>query len=155
MRQPKIGVISLGCPKNTADTEVMLGLLNQAGFAITFDDQEADICLVNTCSFIGEARQESVRTLVELADAGKELVIAGCLAQHYKDDLLKELPEARALIGTGDINKVVEVITAIIQDKNLRLSAISEQPTYITEDLLPRLSTSFGPFCLFKNRRRL
>ncbi len=150
MRPPKIGVISLGCPKNTADTEVMLGLLNQAGFAITFDDQEADICLVNTCSFIGEARQESVRTLVELADAGKELVIAGCLAQHYKDDFLKELPEARALIGTGDINKVVDIISAIVQDKTLRLSAISEQPTYITEALLPRLSTNLGPFAYLK-----
>jgi len=148
--KPKIGVISLGCPKNTADTEVMLGLLNEAGFPVTFDEQEADICLVNTCSFIGEARQESVRTLVELADSGKELVIAGCLAQHYKDDLLQEMPEARALIGTGDIHRVVEVITAIAQDKQLRINAVSEKPTYITEDLLPRLPTNLGPFAYLK-----
>lgn len=147
---PKIGIVSLGCPKNTADTEVMLGLLNKAGFAVTFDDDEADICLVNTCSFIGEARQESVRTLVELAEAGKELVIAGCMAQHYKDDLLKEIPEARALIGTGDIDKVVDVFTAIIQDRKLRLSVVSEHPTYITEDLLPRISTNTGPFAYLK-----
>lgn len=150
MYQPKIGVISLGCPKNTADTEVMLGLLNEAGFPVTFDEQEADICLINTCSFIGEARKESVRTLVELAQAGKELVIAGCMAQHYKEDLLDEIPEARALIGTGDIHRVVEVITSIAQDKQIRVNAVSDKPTYITEDLLPRLSTNLGPFAYLK-----
>ncbi len=150
MYQPKIGVVSLGCPKNTADTEVMLGLLSEAGFPVTFDEEEADICLVNTCSFIGEARKESVRTLVELAQAGKELVIAGCMAQHYKQDLLDEIPEARALIGTGDIHKVVEVISAIAQDKKIRINAVSEKPTYITEDLLPRLSTNLGPFAYLK-----
>lgn len=148
--RPKIGIVSLGCPKNTADTEVMLGLLNEAGFPVTFDEQEADICLINTCSFIGEARKESVRTLVELAQAGKELVIAGCMAQHYKQDLLDEIPEARALIGTGDIHKVVEVITSIAQDKQIRINAVSEKPTYITEDLLPRLSTNLGPFAYLK-----
>src|ERR1700691_2981086 len=104
MRNPKIGVVSLGCPKNATDTEVMLGLLNQAGFPITFSIEEADMCLVNTCSFIGDARQESVRTLVQLADQGKELIIAGCLAQHFKEELLKEIPEARAVVGTGDIS---------------------------------------------------
>jgi ribosomal protein S12 methylthiotransferase len=150
LKQPTIGVVSLGCPKNTADTEVMLGLLNKAGFAVTFDDEQADICLVNTCSFIGEARQESVKTLIELAQAGKELVIAGCMAQHYKEELFKEIPEARALIGTGDINKVADVFASIIQDRKLRLSAVSEQPTYITEDLLPRISTNTGPFAYLK-----
>ena len=94
MRNPKIGVVSLGCPKNATDTEVMLGLLNQAGFEITFDNDEADMCLVNTCSFIGDARKESVRTLVELADQGKELIIAGCMAQHFKQELMDEIPEA-------------------------------------------------------------
>ena len=150
MIRPKIGIVTLGCPKNTADTEVMLGLLNEAGFPVTFDEQEADICLVNTCSFIGEARQESVRTLMELAADGKELVIAGCMAQHYKDDLLNEIPEARALIGTGDIHKVVEVLTALASDKQIRINAVSETPTYITEDLLPRLSTNTGPYAYLK-----
>src|SRR5580700_2377166 len=149
LKRPTIGIVSLGCPKNTADTEVMLGLLHQAGFSITFDD-EADIYLVNTCSFIGEARQESVRTLIELAEAGKQLVIAGCMAQHYKDDLLKEIPEARALIGTGDIHKVVDVFTAITEDPSARINAVSEKPTYITEDLLPRISTNTGPFAYLK-----
>lgn len=150
MKQPTIGIISLGCPKNTADTEVMLGLLDKAGFTVTFDEEQADICLVNTCSFIGEARQESVKTLVELAEAGKEIVIAGCMAQHYKEELFKEIPEARALIGTGDINKVVDVFTAITQDRKLRLSVISDHPTYITEDILPRMSTNTGPFAYLK-----
>jgi len=150
LKQPTIGIISLGCPKNTADTEVMLGLLDKAGFTVTFDEEQADICLVNTCSFIGEARQESVKTLVELAEAGKEIVIAGCMAQHYKEELFKEIPEARALIGTGDINKVVDVFTAITQDRKLRLSVISDHPTYITEDILPRMSTNTGPFAYLK-----
>lgn len=150
MYRPKIGVITLGCPKNTADTEVMLGLLNEAGFPVTFDEEESDICLINTCSFIGEARKESVRTLVELAEAGKELVIAGCMAQHYKQDLLDEIPEARAVVGTGDIHRIVEVISTLAQDKQIRINAVSEKPTYITEDLLPRLSTNLGPFAYLK-----
>src|SRR5580658_8913014 len=99
MRKPILGVVSLGCPKNTTDTEVMLGLLQESGVEVTFDPDQAEICLVNTCSFIGDARRESVRTLVELADQGKELIIAGCLAQHFKDELLEEIPEARALVG--------------------------------------------------------
>lgn len=150
LKKPQIGIVTLGCPKNTADTEVMLGLLQQAGFSTTFDDHEADIYMVNTCSFIGEAREESVKTLVELAERGKELVIAGCLAQHYKDDLLKEIPEARAVIGTGDIHKVVDVFTSISQDPTTRINSVSEKPTYISEDLLPRISTSAGPFAYLK-----
>src|SRR5947208_16992746 len=102
MRNPKIGVVSLGCPKNTTDTEVMLGLLREAGFHITFDNDEADMCLVNTCAFIEDARRESVRTLAEMANEGKELIITGCLAQHFKDELMAEIPEARAVVGTGD-----------------------------------------------------
>lgn len=150
MRNPKIGVVSLGCPKNQTDTEVMLGLLNQAGFEVTFDNDAADMCLVNTCSFIGDARQESVRTLVELADQGKELIIAGCLAQHFKEELIEEIPEARALVGTGDIASIVDVISAIANDSSLRLVQVSDIPNDYHEDVLPRMQTGIGASAYLK-----
>lgn len=150
MRNPKIGVVSLGCPKNQTDTEVMLGLINQAGFEVTFDNDDADMCLVNTCSFIGDARQESVRTLVELADQGKELIIAGCLAQHFKEELMEEIPEARALVGTGDIASIVDVITAIANDSSLRVVQVSDIPNDYHEDVLPRMQTGIGASAYLK-----
>lgn len=150
MRNPKIGVVSLGCPKNQTDTEVMLGLLNQAGFEVTFDNDAADMCLVNTCSFIGDARQESVRTLVELADQGKELIIAGCLAQHFKEELMTEIPEARALVGTGDIASIVDVISSIANDSSLRVVQVSDIPNDYHEDVLPRMQTGIGASAYLK-----
>ncbi|MBS1952919.1 MAG: radical SAM protein, partial [Cyanobacteria bacterium SZAS-4] len=150
MRNPKIGVVSLGCPKNQTDTEVMLGLINQAGFEVTFDNDDADMCLVNTCSFIGDARQESVRTLVELADQGKELIIAGCLAQHFKEELMEEIPEARALVGTGDIASIVDVISAIANDSSLRVVQVSDIPNDYHEDVLPRMQTGIGASAYLK-----
>jgi ribosomal protein S12 methylthiotransferase len=150
MRNPKIGVVSLGCPKNATDTEVMLGLLNKAGFEVTFDNDEAQMCLVNTCSFIGDARKESVRTLVELADQGKELIIAGCLAQHFKEELLEEIPEARALVGTGDITKIVDVIKSIAQDSSLRVVEVSDVPNNYDDEVLPRMATGVGASAYLK-----
>jgi len=150
MRNPTIGVVSLGCPKNTTDTEVMLGLLNEAGFPITFDNDQADICLVNTCSFIQDARAESVRTLVELAAEGKELIISGCLAQHFKDELLSELPEARALVGTGDIHKIVQVVQAVAQDSSLRVVEVSQIPNDHSDQVQPRLQTGIGASAYLK-----
>ncbi|HMP50121.1 MAG TPA: 30S ribosomal protein S12 methylthiotransferase RimO [Candidatus Melainabacteria bacterium] len=150
MRNPKLGVVSLGCPKNTTDTEVMLGLLKESGIDVTFDNDEADMCLVNTCSFIGDARKESVRTLVELADQGKELIIAGCLAQHFKEELLEEIPEARALVGTGDIHKIVDVIQAISQDSKLRVMEVSEIPNDYSDEVLPRMMTGVGASAYLK-----
>jgi ribosomal protein S12 methylthiotransferase len=150
MRNPRIGVVSLGCPKNTTDTEVMLGLLNEAGFPITFDVEEADMCLVNTCSFIGDARKESVRTLIELADQGKELIIAGCMAQHFKQELMDEIPEARALVGTGDISKIVDVVRQIANDSSLRVVQVSDTPNDYQEDVLPRMQTGMGASAYLK-----
>lgn len=150
LNSPKIGVVSLGCPKNTTDTEVMLGLLNQAGFTLTFDNSEADMCLVNTCSFIEDARRESVRTLVELANDGKEIIIAGCLAQHFKDELLAELPEARAVVGTGDIHKIVEVVKAVAEDSSLRIVQVSATPNDHVDEVMPRMSTGIGASAYLK-----
>ena len=150
MRYPKIGVVTLGCPKNATDTEVMLGLLSEAGFEVTFDIEAAQMCLVNTCSFIGDARKESVRTLVELADDGKELIIAGCLAQHFKEELLDEIPEARAVVGTGDIYKIVDVIKSVAQDSSLRLMEVSETPNDYSDEVLPRVMTGIGASAYLK-----
>lgn len=144
LQNPKFGVVSLGCPKNQTDTEVMLGLLKEAGFDLTFDNDEADICLVNTCSFIEDARRESVRNIVDLASDGKQLIVAGCLAQHFKDELLAELPEARAVIGTGDIHKIVEIARAIVADSSLRIVQVSAVPNDHIDEVLPRVSTSVG-----------
>ncbi len=91
----------LGCEKNRVDTEHMLGLLAQAGYGVSADESQASLVVVNTCSFIQEAREESVRTLVELAEQGKELIIAGCLAQHFQEELLESLPEAKAIVARG------------------------------------------------------
>lgn len=150
MRNPKVGVVTLGCPKNATDTEVMLGLLNEAGFQVTFDSDEAEMCLVNTCSFIGDARKESVRTLVELADAGKELIIAGCLAQHFKEELLNEIPEARAVVGTGDIYKIVDVIQSVAADSSLRVVEVSDIPNDYSDEVLPRMLTGVGASAYLK-----
>lgn len=150
MRNPKIGVVSLGCPKNATDTEVMLGLLNEAGFEVTFDNDDAQMCLVNTCSFIGDARKESVRTLVELADQGKELIIAGCLAQHFKEELLTEIPEARAVVGTGDITKIVDVIKSVAADSSLRVVEVSDVPNNYDDEVLPRMQTGVGASAYLK-----
>ncbi len=150
MRHPKIGVVSLGCPKNTTDTEVMLGLLTEAGFEVTFDVDAAHMCLVNTCSFIGDARKESVATLVQLADDGKELIIAGCLAQHFKEELLTEIPEARAVVGTGDIYKIVDVIKSVAEDSSLRVVEVSDIPNDYSDEVLPRVMTGLGASAYLK-----
>ncbi len=144
MKNPRIGIVTLGCPKNATDSEVMLGLLNQAGFEVTFDSDEADMCLVNTCAFIEDARRESVKALVEMASQGKELIITGCLAQHYKEELMGELPEARALVGTGDIAKIVDVVKAVSEDSSLRIVQVSDIPNDHEQDVLPRMHTGPG-----------
>ncbi len=150
MKNPKIGVVTLGCPKNTTDTEVMLGILKEAGLEVTFDNDEAQLCLINTCAFIEDARRESVKTLIELADEGKELIITGCLAQHYKEELLGEIPEVRALVGTGDLTKIADVVKAVIADSSLRIVEVSDVPNDYHEEVLPRLNIGFGASAYLK-----
>ena len=150
MLNKKIGIVSLGCPKNTSDTEYMMGLMDKAGYEITFDTDEANICLVNTCSFIADARKESVRTIVELAELGKEIVIAGCMATHFKDELLKEIPEARAIIGTNNILEIVDILDKISSDSDIRISAVSEKPYEFSYDSLPRIFSNIGSSAYLK-----
>ena len=138
--QPTIAVSHLGCEKNRIDTEHMLGLLVEAGYAVDNDEAEADYVLVNTCSFIQAAREESVRTLVELAEADKKIVITGCMAQHFQEQLLEELPEAVALVGTGDYHKIADVIRRV--ETGERVTEVSENPTYIADETVPRYRTT-------------
>src|SRR5579872_7432994 len=108
----KIGFVSLGCPKNLVDSEVMMGLLNQAGAEITTRAEEADIIVVNTCSFIDSAKQESVDTILEMAQhkiAGRaqKLIVAGCLVERYRSEIQKNIPQVDAVVGTGELEQII------------------------------------------------
>lgn len=135
-----VAIAHLGCEKNRVDTEHMLGLLVDAGYGVDADEAQADYVIVNTCSFIQEARQESVRTLVELAEANKKIVITGCMAQHFQEELLEELPEAVALVGTGDYHKIVDVIERV--ENGVRVTEVTPEPTYIADETVPRYRTT-------------
>ncbi len=137
---PTIAISHLGCEKNRIDSEHMLGLLVEAGYQVDANEELADYVIVNTCSFIQDARQESVRTLVELAEAKKKIVISGCLAQHFQEQLLDEIPEAVAVVGTGDYQNIVEIIKKTEQGQ--RVKAISPNPTFIADENLPRYRTT-------------
>lgn len=138
--KPTIAISHLGCEKNRIDTEHMLGLLVEAGYGVDANEDLADYVIVNTCSFIESARQESVRTLVELAEADKKIVITGCMAQHFQEQLLEEIPEAVAVVGTGDYHKIVEVIERAEQGD--RIIQITQEPTYIADETVPRYRTT-------------
>src|SRR5206468_11351350 len=110
----KVGFISLGCPKNLVDSEVMMGQLKQNGYQITSDASEADTLVVNTCGFIDTAKRESIETILEAARLKTEgkaqrLVVAGCLVERYRDELKAEMPEVDAFIGTSQINDILSV----------------------------------------------
>ncbi|MFB2646375.1 30S ribosomal protein S12 methylthiotransferase RimO [Raphidiopsis sp. BLCC-F218] len=138
--KPTIAISHLGCEKNRIDTEHILGLLVEAGYSVDTNEDLADYVIVNTCSFIEAAREESVRTLVELAEANKRIVIAGCMAQHFQEQLLEELPEAVAVVGTGDYHKIVNVLERV--EKGERVKQISVDPTYIADENTPRYRTT-------------
>ena len=141
--KPTIAVSHLGCEKNRIDSEHMLGLLVDAGYAVDANEEIADYVIVNTCSFIGDARQESINTLMELAQTNKKIIVTGCLVQHdfiQGGDLLEELPEAVAVVGTGDYQKIVEVIQQVEQGQRVR--EISAKPTFIADEKLPRYRTT-------------
>ncbi|MFM2302986.1 MAG: hypothetical protein RLZZ135_389 [Cyanobacteriota bacterium] len=138
--KPTIAISHLGCEKNRIDSEHMLGLLVRAGYDVDADETTADYTIVNTCSFIDAAREESVRTLVELAEAGKKIVITGCMAQHFQSQLLEEIPEAVAVVGTGDYHKIVDVIER--SQSGERVVEITPEPTYIADEHTPRYRTT-------------
>ena len=139
-KKPTVALSHLGCEKNRVDSEHILGLLAQAGYQIDTNEELADYVVVNTCSFIQAAREESVRTLVELAEANKKIIIAGCMAQHFQSELLAELPEAVAVVGSGDYHQIVKVMERV--ESGERVQAVSPEPTYIADETTPRYRTT-------------
>src|SRR3982074_2669804 len=112
----KIGLISLGCPKNLVDSEVMLGLARDAGHELTSDAADADVLVVNTCAFIDSAKQESIDAILEMAQHKKDgacrrLIVTGCLAERYREKLKTEIPEIDAVLGTGQVPEIVGAIS--------------------------------------------
>lgn len=117
-RALRIGFVSLGCPKNQLDTEVMLGHVVSAGYDVTPDETEADIVIINTCAFIQDAKQESIDNILDIAWLKENrnlrgIIVTGCLAERYRDEVLREMPEVDAVLGTGSIHNIIEAIRAV------------------------------------------
>jgi len=138
-------MVSLGCPKNLVDAEVMLGFLDREGYEITTDEKEADIIIVNTCSFIKEAKQESIDAILDLADRKQDgrcrlLIVTGCLPQRYQEELCRELPEVDIFIGTGDYPRIAEII-AEKRGTSGQLRYIGD-PNFVYDEDSPRLKST-------------
>jgi ribosomal protein S12 methylthiotransferase len=141
----KVGMVSLGCPKNLVDSEVMMGLLARQGYELTADSQSADVLVVNTCGFIDSARQESVDTILEMAQLKqtgnlKRLIVAGCLVERYREELQREIPEIDALVG---VNQLKEIEEAVAPAGSRRLPVYSDGASapelYLYNETTPRL----------------
>src|SRR5215475_1952470 len=141
MKKQAVYFVSLGCPKNRVDTEVMLGLSDRAGFAIARAPEDADAIVVNTCGFIGEAKEESIDTILEMArykseGKAKRLVVTGCLTQRYAGDLQRDLPEVDHFLGSGDVDKIVGALRGQVPR-----DGVSMDPAYLYDDVTPRLQS--------------
>lgn len=170
---PKVGFVSLGCPKNLVDSEVMMGLLQSAGAELVRDPGEADVLVVNTCSFIESAQQESVNTILELArqkseGKAKKLVVAGCLVERFRDEIRKSIPEVDAVVGTGELHKILSAsgMASPLDDSPFKIlqsraegdaraaqgrfsrenweGAISDLPNYLYDEVTPRVLATPG-----------
>lgn len=149
----KVSMVSLGCPKNLVDAEVMLGVLSREEYEITTNEKEADVIIVNTCSFIKEAKQESIDAILDLAERKHDgrchtLIVSGCLPQRYQDELAKELPEVDIFIGTGDYPRIAEIL-AEKAGTTEQLRYIGD-PDYVYDENLPRLNSSPGWYSFLK-----
>lgn len=150
--------ISLGCDKNLVDTEVMLGILAQRGHQMVDDENEADIIIINTCCFIHDAKEESIQNILEMAqlkESGrlKALIVTGCLAQRYKDEILKEIPEVDAILGTTSYEEIGNVIDSVLSDNMVERgqSRITMKDVdYLPEVKTKRLVTTGGHFAYLK-----
>ena len=141
----KVGFVSLGCPKNLVDSEVMMGQLAEAGYEITNNADEADMVVVNTCGFIESAKQESIDAILEatsLKSGGKatRVIVAGCLVERYRDDLIKELPEVDAFIGTSQVGDILKAADEEFDARKLTITPIgNKSATYLYDEYTPRL----------------
>lgn len=150
----KLLLISLGCDKNLVDSEVMLSLLRKAGFAFTDDETEAEVIVINTCSFINDAREESIQTILEMAEYRKEgscraLIVTGCLAQRYREEIQEEIPEVDAILGTTAIEQVAEAALEIIEGQKGHVRRLEEtdRAPYLADG---RIVTTGGHYAYLK-----
>jgi ribosomal protein S12 methylthiotransferase len=137
----KVGFVSLGCPKNLVDSEVMMGILARGGYELTPRADDAEILVVNTCSFIEPAQKESVDAILEMAEhkkfgAAKKLIVAGCLVERYRDQILEQIPEVDAVVGTGEVERIIEAV-----EGDLRILP-AQPPAFLYHDLTPRIITT-------------
>ena len=138
---PKAGFVSLGCPKNLVDSEVMMGVLARNGYEFTPRAQEADVLVVNTCSFIAPAQKESIDTILEMAEykkfgAAKKLIVAGCLVERYRQQILEQIPEVDAIVGTGEVENILAAVEGELRSDAASGTAL---PSYLYHDLTPRI----------------
>src|SRR5574344_2022287 len=138
----KISLTNHGCAKNLVDSELMLGFLNQKGYEITLNEEDADISIVNTCSFIYDAEKESVQSILRLIEMGKKVIVTGCLPQKHKSDLKEAIPEIVAMLGTTDFAGIVDVIESV--RKNDYTEKISATPEYIYPENVERQQITIG-----------
>jgi len=161
----KVGFLSLGCPKNLVDGEVMLGMIRDAGHEITREAKDADVLVVNTCAFIDNAKEESIDAILEMARLKREgscksLVVTGCLAERYRDDLRREIPEIDACLGTGEVPQILRAIEVPSRPVPLFRSTqelldrmqdgVRPRPTYLYDASTPRLVTTPGHYAYIK-----
>jgi ribosomal protein S12 methylthiotransferase len=137
----KVGFVSLGCPKNLVDSEVMMGILAQDGYELTPRADEAEVLVVNTCSFIEAAQKESVDAILEMAEhkkfgAARKLIVAGCLVERYREQILEQVPEVDAVVGTGEVERILEAVQGDLQ------VLPAQPPTFLYHDFTPRFVTT-------------
>jgi hypothetical protein len=149
----KVGFVSLGCPKNLVDSEVMLGTLAQHGYEITHSKQDADVLVVNTCGFIDSAKQESIDTILEMAElkssgSCQKLVVAGCLAERYRSDIIKQIPEIDFVFGPDELGKILEAVR--IGDEPLPDISIDSLYTSREIPTIPRILSTPGYMAYLK-----
>ena len=137
----KIALISHGCAKNLVDSELILGVLVKNGYKVTLDENETDIVIVNTCSFICDAEKESVHSILEMVQAGKKVIVTGCLAQKHAEELKEAIPEIKAILGPTDITKIADVIKKI--DSGF-VNEVSKEPEYIYPENVERVQITMG-----------
>ena len=149
-----VAFVSLGCDKNLVDSEHMLGILHQNGYTLTSDEAKADILVVNTCCFIEDAKKESIENILDMAKYKEEgnckaLIVSGCMAQRYKEEILKEIPEVDALVGTTSYDKIVDVVNAVLNEKGIKPQHFDLLDREMLEEM-PRILTTAGYFAYVK-----
>lgn len=144
----KIALINHGCAKNLVDSELMAGMLAERGHRITLDESKADLVLINTCSFIHDAEQESVQSIVKMISEGKKVIVAGCLPQKHKKSLEKALPEVKAFLGTSDLNKIVDVVEKVAREE--QIYDVSSNPLYSYPETAERQQITVGSYSYLK-----